>query len=73
MIEHYYSMSVEQKAQKFSLVLPGYWVVPFLKYALWKHNVAKAANLWVKLQQTCNLTHKIATPGSISLPLFTRE
>jgi hypothetical protein len=49
MIEPYYSMSVEQKARKFSLIGPDYWVVPFLKYALWKHKVAKAANLWVKL------------------------
>ena len=49
MIEPYYSMSVEQKVRKFSLIGPDYWVVPFLKYALWKHKVAKAANLWVKL------------------------
>ena len=58
MIEPYYSMSVEQKARKFSLIGPDYWVVPFLKYALWKHKVAKAANLWVKLQrQTYGLSH----------------
>ena len=50
MIEPYYSMSVEQKARKFSLIGPDYWVVSFLKYAIWKHKVAKAANLWVKLQ-----------------------
>ena len=51
-IESYSSTSVEQKARKFSLIGQDYRVMPFLKYALWKHKVAKAANLWVKLQLT---------------------
>jgi hypothetical protein len=48
MIESYPSTSAEQKAREISLIGSDYWVVPFLKYALWKHKVAKAATLWVK-------------------------
>jgi hypothetical protein len=51
MIESQFSKSVEQKVRKFPVIGQDYWVMPFLKYGLWKHNVAKAANLWVKLQQ----------------------
>jgi hypothetical protein len=51
MIDAYTSMSVEHKARKFSFIGPDNRVVPSLKYTLWKHKVARAANLWVKLQK----------------------
>jgi hypothetical protein len=35
----------------FSLTGSSVYFVPFSKYALWKHKVAKAATLWVKLQR----------------------
>ena len=72
MIKSYSTTSVEQKTRKFSHIGPDYCVVPFLKYALWKHSFAKAEKLWVKLH-TCDLTHNFATAGSIILPFFTRN
>jgi hypothetical protein len=45
-------------------------VVPFAKYVIWKHKFAKAANLWVKLQLECNLTHKMAGDGRIKWSHF---
>jgi hypothetical protein len=62
MIESCSSTFVEQNAQKFSLIGQDYWVMPFLKYALWKHKMAKAANLWVKLQHM-NPSKKTSRPG----------
>jgi hypothetical protein len=49
MIETCHLMSSEEKGRKFSLAELDYRIMPFLKYVLWKHKVAKAANLWVKL------------------------
>jgi hypothetical protein len=48
MIETCHLMSSEEKGRKFSLAELDYRIMPFLKYVLWKHKVAKAANLWVK-------------------------
>jgi len=48
MIEPCCLVSIVQNTRRISLGMLDFWVVPFSKYAQWKHKVAQAATLWVK-------------------------
>lgn len=45
--EQYFSKSVWRNDQQFRIMNELFEVVPFSKYALWKHKVEKTATLWV--------------------------